>query len=152
MAIKRDYKCPKHGFFESWEAICPHGCMDGIKVAFLKAPALLSDRTKANDRNLKGLAQEFNMTNLKSTREGEHQEGYLTRNNGPKPEGPPEPGPGAGVIWGGSPQHSMQSVLGGAIRSVRGESVGFNPKSAGNLRGPTAASYIADHEGLKVTP
>lgn len=152
MAVKRHYKCPKHGFFESWEAVCTHGCLDGIKVAFLKAPAYLSDKTKRNDANLKGLANEFNMTNIKSTREGEHQEGYLTRNNGPKVEQPPEQRPGSGVIWGGGAGHSMQSILGGGIKSVRGESVGFNPKEAGELRGPRAASYVGDHENLQVKP
>jgi hypothetical protein len=147
MAIKRDYNCRKHGFFEAWEAVCPQGCTTGIKIALLKAPGMISGRTKSADQTVKGLAQDFGMTNLKSTREGEHQEGYLTRNNAP----PPEPRPGAGVIWGGDSRYSMQNVLaGGAVRSVRGESVGFNPQEAGNLRGPQAASFMQDHEGLKV--
>ena len=46
---------------------------------------------------------------------------------------------------------NMGSILGGnQFRSVAGESVGFNPKAAGNLTGPKAASYIADHENLTV--
>ena len=57
----------------------------------------------------------------------------------------------SGVIWGGDGRYSMGNVLkGGAVRSVAGESVGFNPKDAGNLTGPRTASYTADHENLKI--
>lgn len=151
MAIKRDYNCKKHGFFEAWEAVCPHGCTEGIKIAFLKAPALMSDRTKGADSTLKGLAKEFQMTNIKSTREGEHQTGYLTRNNAPEPQQPPEPPPGSGVMWGNAGGYSMDNLVrGGTFRSVKGETVGFNPQNAGNLRGPTTASYMQDPDGLKV--
>ena len=146
MAIKRDYKCEAHGFFEAWEAQCPHGCLDGIMIVHLQAPNYMSDRTKNTDSTVKGLASDFGMTNLKSTREGEHQEGYLTRNNAPPPQQAPN-----GVIWGGGAGYNMASVMSGqAVRSVRGESVGFNPKNAGNLQGPKPASYIADHENLKI--
>jgi len=150
MAVKRDYKCEAHGFFEAWEAQCPHGCLDGIMIVHLQAPNYLSDRTKGVDGTLKGLAKDFDMTNMKSTREGEHQEGYHTRNNAPQPKDQPPQAPN-GVIWGGGAGYNMQNVLaGGAIKSVRGESVGFNPRDAGNLQGPKPASYMADHEGLKI--
>ena len=148
MAVKRDYKCEAHGFFEAWEAQCPHGCLDGIMIVHLQAPNYMSDRTKGADSTLKGLAKEFDMTNIKSTREGEMQSGYLTRNNQPPPQQAPN-----GVLWGGGAGYNMASVMSGqAIRSVKGESVGFNPKDAGNLQGPKPASYIADHENLKIKP
>jgi hypothetical protein len=38
-------------------------------------------RTKRNDNNLKQLAADFGMTDIKSVKEGESQQGYLTRNN-----------------------------------------------------------------------
>jgi hypothetical protein len=44
----------------------------------------------------------------------------------------------------------MKSVLGGQFKSVMGESVGINPKEAGNLTGPKPASYVADHENLSI--
>lgn len=148
MAVKRDYKCEAHGFFEAWEAQCPHGCLDGIMIVHLQAPNYMSDRTKGADSTLKGLAKDFDMTNIKSTREGEMQSGYLTRNNQPPPQQAPN-----GVLWGGGAGYNMASVMSGqAIRSVKGESVGFNPKDAGNLQGPRPASYIADHENLKIKP
>lgn len=149
MAIKRDYNCPKHGFFEAWEAVCPQGCMRGIKIAHLKAPALMSDRTKTTDRTAKGLAQDFAMSNVKSTREGEWQEGYATRNNAPVPE----EARGQGVIWGSAGKYSVDSVLRGQapITPARaGEGIGFAPNAMGDLRGPRTGSYIADHENLSV--
>jgi hypothetical protein len=149
MAIKRDYKCQKHGFFEAWEPICPAGCSAGIKIVFLKPPAYVSAGTKHVDGTLKGLASEFKMTNIKSTREGEHQEGYLTRNNAP----PVEDQRGRGVIWGGDQRYSMGNVLSGrAVQSVRGESVGFNPRDAGDLRGPATTSYSAAEALMKAKP
>ena len=147
--IKRDYKCEQHGFFEAWEPQCPHGCTEGLMIVHLSAPALLSDSTKKADGTLRGLASDFQMTDIKSTREGEAQSGYLTRNNQPAP--PQQPQMQNGVIWGGAGAYTLQNVMGGgAVRSVRGENVGFNPRSAGDLHGPRPASYIQDHENLSL--
>ena len=99
------------------------------------------------------------MSNVKSTREGENQAGYFTRKNENKDiqiqsQSVPkkESRPGDAAIWGGGFKGlNMQSVLSGrAIRPVADESVGINPKSAGNLTGPRAASYTADHENLSI--
>ena len=56
-------------------------CHEEVMVVFLQAPALMGDRTKAADKNLKQLAIEFDMSDIKTTREGENQSGYLTRKN-----------------------------------------------------------------------
>ena len=150
MAIKRDYECREHGYFEAWEPVCPEGCKRGIKVVFLRAPAYVSARTKSADQTVRGLAENFNMTNIKSTREGETQAGYFTRNNAPEPQQQPTQSQN-GVLWGNAGRFSMQNVLAnGAAQSVRGEAVGFNPKDMGNLQGPKTASYLNDHEGLKI--
>jgi len=148
MAILRSYSCPRHGVFDGWEAECPHGCKDVTQV-FTKAFAIKSQRTKNTDATLKGLASDFKMTNIKSTREGDHQEGYFTRNNAPPPKG--HEAANGGVLWGGGGRFDMGSALAGkAVSSVKGEAVGFNPKDMGNLTGPKAASYIQDHQGLKI--
>ena len=156
MAIKRDYKCEDHGFFEAWEPVCPSGCEHGINVVFLRAPAYMSSRTKTADRALKGMAKEFNMTNIKSTREGENQGNYITRNNAPvskQEQEMREARPGDNAIWGGGGGISMANVMGGnAYKSVKGESVSVLPKDIGDLQGPRAASYMSDHEGLKIKP
>jgi hypothetical protein len=150
--ILRDYKCDEHGFFESDVPVCPHGCTDSVFAVYLKAPGLKSDRTKKADDTLKGLASDFNMTDIKSTREGEHQTGYLARNA--SEEAKREPRPGDNAIWGGGFKGlNMQNILAGrAVQSIHGESVGLNPKDAGNLTGPKAASYMQDHEGLAIKP
>jgi len=79
--ILKDYKCQEHGFFEGYEPTCPQGCTDYVLQVFLQAPGFKSDKSKAADRQLKELASEFGMSDIKSTRAGENQSGYLTRNN-----------------------------------------------------------------------
>ena len=151
MAVINDYKCEKHGYFEARKPQCPmKGCAAEVMLVFLQAPALMSQRTKKNDKTVKQLAMDFDMSNIKSTREGENQAGFFTRKNKTSTK-QREARPGDSAIWGGKGGMNMGSILGGnQFRSVAGESVGFNPKSAGNLTGPKAASYIADHENLTV--
>lgn len=163
MAVLKDYCCPKHGEFESREAKCPmKGCETDVYVLFKKAPGLKSDKTKATDSNLRNLALDFDMTDIKSTREGEHQSGYLKRKNklsdkkfaeataameAQKQQGQR---PGDQVIWGGGRSINMKSVLSGQFKSVADEPVGINPRAAGNLTGPRAGVIMNDHENLQV--
>ena len=137
-------------------------CVDEVAIVYLQPVGLVSDGTKKNDRTIKQLAMDFDMTNVKSTREGENQAGYFTRKNKTSKkqlekeareaeQRPREARPGDAAIWGGNSRYSMGNLLkGGAVRSVMGESVGMNPRDAGNLTGPKAASYMQDHEGLKI--
>jgi len=163
MAVLKDYKCEKHGYFESFEAKCPmKNCDEEVFVVFLQAPGLISDATKSNDKNIKQLSIDFGMTNVKSTREGENQAGFFTRNNKTSKsqlekeareaaERPREARPGDAAIWGGDGRYNMKNVMSGrAVRPVADEAVSFNPKAAGNLTGPKAASYIPDHENLTI--
>jgi hypothetical protein len=137
-------------------------CVDEVAIVYLQPVGLVSDGTKKNDKTIKQLAMDFDMTNIKSTREGENQSGFFTRKNKTSKkqlekeaaiasQRPREPRPGDSAIWGGDNRYSLGNVIkGGAVRSVMGESVGMNPRDAGNLTGPKAASYIADHENLKM--
>ena len=153
MSVLHDYLCESHGLFESYEPKCPiKFCTAELNMVFLKPVALKSDKTKQADRNLRGLAQDFQMSDIKSTREGDTQAGYH-HHNVPEPE-VKEARPGDAAIWGGNFQNiNMQAALAGKVaQSVRGESVGVNPKDTGNLTGPKAASYIADHENLAINP
>jgi len=156
MAVMRDYKCPKHGYFTAWEPMCHEGCTDVAQV-ILRAPTMrdsvVGGRSKRNDDNIKGLAKEFGMTNIKSTREGEFQEGYLTRNNAPQPEMPPEATggrPGDAVMWGDAGKFNMAGMLAGMVKPVKDEQVGFSPKDANLTRGPSVSSYYADQDNLKL--
>jgi hypothetical protein len=140
-------------------------CKGDISVVHLKPVGTRSPKTSATDKNLKQLAIEYDMTDIKSTKAGEHQTGYMKRKNklsdkqfaeatdaiqSQNQQQQKQTRPGDSVIWGGGSNISMKSVLGGQFKSVNGESVGINPKAAGDLQGPRAASYMADHENLQV--
>lgn len=150
--ITKDYKCPTHGYFESDVAVCfVDDCEANVMRVHLRAPGFKSERTKGIDTKAKQLAMDYKMTNIKTAREGENQAGYYTRNNEKPVEQPRESRPGDAAIWGGGAGMSMQSLLrGGAIKPVRDEAVGFNPRDAGNLTGPKVASYVPDHENLVI--
>jgi hypothetical protein len=163
MAVLKDYYCDAHGIFEAWEAKCPmKNCKGELSVVFLKPVGLKSDKTKKTDKTVKQLAIDYDMTDIKSTREGEYQTGYMKRNNKLSDKEfaqatdamnaqNKEARPGDAAIWGAGGNISMKSVMGGQFKSVNGESVGINPKAAGNLTGPTPASYMADPDNLQVS-
>jgi len=166
MAILRDYYCTNHGIFEAWEPECPMKlCKGEISVVHLKPVGTRSPKTTATDKNLKQLAIEYDMTDIKSTKAGEHQTGYMKRKNkltdkqfaeatdaiqSQNQQQQKQSRPGDSVIWGGGGNISMKSVMGGQFKSVNGESVGINPKAAGDLQGPRTASYMADPDNLQV--
>jgi hypothetical protein len=162
MAVLHDYFCSQHGVFESFSEKCPmKPCKGEVSRVFLQPVGIKSDRTKKADKALKQLASDFKMTDIKSTREGEHQTGYIKRNNSQTDKERDEalavaeqrqPRPGDAAIWGGAGAISMGSVMGGQFKPVADEQVSVLPKSVGNLTGPRAASYIADHENLKIKP
>ena len=122
-------------------------CAEEVSIVYLQAVGTMSDGTKKNDKTIKQLAMDFDMTNIKSTREGENQSGFFTRKNKTSKkqlekeaaiasQRPREPRPGDAAIWGGDNRYSLGNVIkGGAVRSVMGESVGMNPRDAGNLTG-----------------
>jgi hypothetical protein len=56
-------------------------CKGELSVVFLKPVGLKSDKTKRTDKTVKQLAIDYDMTDIKTTREGEHQTGYLKRHN-----------------------------------------------------------------------
>jgi len=166
MAILRDYHCTNHGIFEAWEPDCPMKlCKGEISVVHLKPVGTRSPKTSATDKNLKQLAIEYDMTDIKSTKAGEHQTGYMKRKNklsdkqfaeatdaiqSQNQQQQKQARPGDSVIWGSGGNISMKSVMGGQFKSVNGESVGINPKAAGDLQGPRTASYMADPDNLQV--
>jgi hypothetical protein len=166
MAILRDYYCTNHGIFEAWEPECPMKlCKGDISIVHLKPVGTRSPKTSATDKNLKQLAIEYDMTDIKSTKAGEHQTGYMKRKNkltdkqfaeatdamqAQNQQQQKQARPGDSVIWGSGGNISMKSVMGGQFKSVNGESVGINPKAAGDLQGPRTASYMADPDNLQV--
>lgn len=135
--VLHSYKCSEHGYFDAFSAECPmKGCTGEVFKVFLQPPGLLGEKTKFNDKTLKNLASDYGMTDIKSTREGEHQSGYLTRNN----KKPPKGQAGITTQWGnnGGP---LSSLAGRRYQSVAGEPVGFSPNQVGSLTGPSVKSY-----------
>jgi hypothetical protein len=155
MAVLSDYKCDKHGYFESRKAACPmKGCDAEVYVVFLQAPGMVSDKTKSTDKRVKQLAIDFDMSNIKSTREGENQAGYFKRNNKftekehaeaekmvaekrrakrgrsePIIEQPREPQLRDSVRWGGQGVGmDMKTVLSGAYSKPIGPQLGAEPE------------------------
>ena len=84
MSVLHDYKCLAHGYFEAWDAQCPHGCSgDSIQKVFLQAVGIKSDSTKRNDATLNNLATDYGMTDLHTPRDGESQMDAAKRQNNP---------------------------------------------------------------------
>lgn len=165
--ILRDYKCQAHGYFEAWTAPektkCPmKGCDAEVLIAHLRPVGLKSDRTKHADTTLKGLAKDFDMTDIKSTREGEHQTGYIKRKNKQTDKQRQQEAEAAAAaasaprnaaIWGGQGGMNMKAALSGQFnRPVKDEPVSMLPKSVANFTGPKTASYMSDPDNLKIKP
>lgn len=135
MAVINDYKCPAHGYFESREPVCPHGCTD-VQLVFLQPVGVTSERTKGSDKTMKQLAMDFKMSDVKSVKEGEAQPPRFANKENPF-----------------APRWGNPGDLGGFnLRSVAGESVsGISAVKEGTrLTGPRIGSYVADHQNLKI--
>ena len=141
--VVKEWKCDEHGYFEGKEGICPNGCTEGINQVFLTPVAYKSDRSKGIDKTSRQLAMDFNMSDIKTVGEGERQPPRFQQ-----PKQPDRPHMQNGVMWA-----NPTSVGQYGIRSVAGESVNGLAalrESGAQLTKPRAASYIADHENLKI--
>ena len=140
MAVVHDYKCSVHGFFESHEPFCPHGCDGEVQMVFLQPVGVKSDRTKGADRTLQNLANDFKMTDIKSAREGDHQNHALLQNKQQNND--------FAVKWG-----NPKDIAGFNLRPVRDEPVQglASMRNSGVSLPPVRPSVvIRDHENLKV--
>lgn len=134
--VIKEWKCEAHGYFEGTEPVCPQGCTSVMQV-HLTPIAIKSDKTKHNDSTLKQLALDYNMSDIKSTREGEAQPPRFANQ---------QPSDPFAVRWGSPSQISQFNT-----KSIAGENVnGLSPLRSANPTGPRTASYIADHQNLKI--
>lgn len=136
MSVLHDYKCPVHGFFEARKPICPKGCTD-VELVFLQPVGVKSDGTKHNDRTLSQLALDFNMSDIKSTREGEAQPARFANQKNP-----------FSPRWGSPAElgnYNLSSVAGEAVSGITAVK-----ESGAQLTGPKVGSYIADHQNLQI--
>jgi len=169
MGVLKDYFCESHGVFESREAKCPiKGCNAALSVVFLQPVAIKSSKTTKTDKNLQQLAMDFDMTDIKSTRAGEHQTGYLKRKNKLSDKEFEQATEAlnhnnkmqeeklvqerlSGAMWGNGGNINLQSVMNGQFKPVKDESVSVLPRSVGQFVPPKpGAGTQIDHEGLKI--
>lgn len=71
MAILKEYSCPGHGDFESFEARCPRGCTIVVEREFRTAPAYHNGSTRRTDSLVRSQVESFGLSNIRSSREGE---------------------------------------------------------------------------------
>jgi hypothetical protein len=112
-------------------------------MVFLQAVGMKSDSTKHADTTLKELAKDYGMSDIKSSREGDHQQHALLGNKqASQPQNP------FAVQWGNPKQLGNYN-----LNSIHGETVGglSAVKESGiALRKPTPSVVIRDHENLKL--
>ena len=68
-----DWKCPRHGVFESSHPICDAlGCdSSGVEKVFIKAPSVRSEITKRTDDGLRRSAEIYRQSDFLTASEGE---------------------------------------------------------------------------------
>ena len=142
MAVRHDYKCPAHGFFESHQALCPHGC-DDVQLVFLQPVGTRSDSTKHADTTLKELARDYKMGDIKTVREGEAQPHALLNNKQASREDHP-----FALKWG-----NPTDIGNFKLHSIKGEQVqglASMRESGVSLPKLRPSSVMKDHENLQV--
>lgn len=138
MAVLSDYRCFAHGIFEAWEAKCPHGCgADFVEKVFLKPVGMVSDSTKHNDSTMKSLARDYNMTDIKSTREGEAQPSRYNQPSNP-----------FAVKWADPTSIGGFNTAPIAGETTNGLQLG---KETGVINPLRPSSVIKDHENLQIS-
>lgn len=67
MAILKEFRCKAHGEFESYSPKCPYGCSDRfVEREIRSVPAYHNGRTANTDRNLRGLAEQAGLTDMRN--------------------------------------------------------------------------------------
>jgi hypothetical protein len=71
--IIKEFRCEKHGDFESSHAICPAlGCRsEKVERVFLTAPNIKSEFVTRHEQGIKKLAASYGQSDFKTAREGE---------------------------------------------------------------------------------
>lgn len=71
MAVLKEWRCAAHGAFEGPEPDCGAGCPPAfIKQEFRTPPGIKSGGTKFVDAQLRGLAQDYKLSDIKNDKDG----------------------------------------------------------------------------------
>lgn len=78
--ILKEWRCDKHGSFESSHAICPAmGCRsEKVEREFLTPPHIGTQFVKRHEQGIKKLADAYGQTDFKTAREGESSKARST--------------------------------------------------------------------------
>lgn len=77
--IIKEWKCPYHGFFESPDPVCPHGCEAGVMRVFLTPVAIGTGVVGRIDQEAQKLTTRFGMSDMRAgVVEGEAQKSAPT--------------------------------------------------------------------------
>jgi hypothetical protein len=127
MALLKEFRCMAHGFFESMESRCPHGCTITVERAFLTAPGAISKKTSNTDRLLTQLAKDYGLSDM-SNKDGTAVAGKRKTNFAP--------------VWGDVPQGNKMEIGKGEV-TVPG-AAGGAVAAAGAYRVTGAEPVIKD--------
>lgn len=71
MAVILELRCAGHGAFENHEKRCPWGCPDSfVMQEFRTPPSIRHVGTRIVDQQLRGLAKDFGLSDLKNDKDG----------------------------------------------------------------------------------
>lgn len=109
----KEYSCAAHGEFESRTGKCPHGCSKRfVRQEFRTAPASRSGGSKAIDREMRNLASDYRLPDIRTSNDGLSVMQNLRKN------------PSFAPSWG-NVEHAAPGF------SKRGDVKTFNPSSMG---------------------
>jgi hypothetical protein len=113
MSVMKEYVCAAHGAFEARSPKCPRGCSARfVRQEFRTAPAVRSGGTHAIDRELRNLASDYRLPDIRTSDDGQSVMQNLRKNPQFKPS------------WG-NVDHAAPGF------SQRGDAKTFNPASMG---------------------
>lgn len=76
MAVNKEWKCNRDGFFESPFPVCPICGTEDVQRVFLTPPSFKSDRTKFTDTQLKDFARTCNLSDFSNNQSTRHDPGH----------------------------------------------------------------------------
>jgi hypothetical protein len=113
MSVMKEYVCAAHGEFEARTPKCPRGCSSRfVRQEFRTAPAARSGRTKLLDKEMRNLATDYRLPDIRVTEPGMSVMDNLRKN------------PSFAPSWG-QVDHAAPGF------SQRGDAKTFNPASMG---------------------
>jgi hypothetical protein len=139
MAVLKSYQCQEHDILMHGNRLariamlCQSKCSSNLSASSQSA-------LRAPTASSKGLAQDFKMTNIKSTREGrapdripqaQQRPAVQTRARVPKANRLGKEAAERGVMWGGGPNINMGQALSGSLAKPVGPSIGREAESVG---------------------